>query len=137
MARPTSADSARWRRRDAEMKHVWWLLADVLLGQKIWKHWLVWRFFRRSIPPSTRKPARVSILQPILSGDPTLAECLQANLTVRSGYKLEFIWLIDSDDPTAQSLCRELAATNEHHSVQIITLPPAGQRDNPKTIKLI
>jgi ceramide glucosyltransferase len=119
------------------MKKLCWLLACALLAQKIWKHWLVWRFFQQPIPPVNREPAGVSILQPILSGDPTLAECLQANLTVRTRYRLEFIWLIDSDDPTAQTVCRELAATNGHHPVEIVTLPPPGQRDNPKTIKLI
>ena len=51
--------------------------------------------------------------------------------------RLEFIWLIDSDDPTAQTVCRELAVTHGHHPVEIVTLPPPGQRDNPKTIKLI
>jgi ceramide glucosyltransferase len=119
------------------MKKILWLLAGWLLALKIWKHWLVWRFFRRPIPPIAREPVRVSILQPILSGDPTLAQCLQANLTVQSRYQLEFVWLIDSDDPTAQTLCRELAATHQQHSVQIVALPPPGQHDNPKTIKLI
>jgi ceramide glucosyltransferase len=116
---------------------VWWVLAGALLAQKLWKHWLVWRFFRRPIPPTAREPKCVSILQPILSGDPMLAQCLHANLMVRSRYELEFIWLIDSDDPSAQTLCLELAAANEHHRVQLVTLPPPRQHDNPKTIKLI
>jgi ceramide glucosyltransferase len=119
------------------MKRLWRLLAGAMLAQKIWKHWLVWRFFRRPIPPLAREPARVSILQPILSGDPMLEECLRANLTVRSRYQLEFIWLIDSDDMVAQALCRALAAAHQQHPVQIVTLPPPGRRDNPKTIKLI
>jgi len=119
------------------MKQLWWLLAGAMLAQKIWKHWLVWRFFRRPIPRSVREPARVSILQPILSGDPTLSDCLQANLMVRSRHQLEFIWLIDSDDLVGQTLCRTLAAAHRQHPVQIVTLPPPGQRDNPKTIKLI
>lgn len=119
------------------MKQLWWLLAGAMFAQKLWKHWLVWRFFRRPIPPAGRDPACVSILQPILSGDPTLAECLQANLGLRTRYRLEFIWLIDGDDPAAQALCRELAATEPRHAVEIVTLPPPGQRDNPKMIKLI
>jgi ceramide glucosyltransferase len=119
------------------MRRVWWLLAGAMLAQKFWKHWLVWRFFRRPIPLSAREPERVSILQPILSGDPTLEECLRANLTVRSRYQLEFIWLIDSDDAVAQALCGALSAAHQQHPVQIVTLPPPGRRDNPKTIKLI
>ncbi len=119
------------------MKKLWWLLAGLMLAQKIWKHWLVWRFFRRPIPPTAREPERVSILQPILSGDPTLPGCLQANLALQTRYNLEFIWLVDSDDHAAQRLCQALAALYEQHPVQIVTLPPPGQRDNPKMIKLI
>lgn len=119
------------------MKKLWWLLAGAMLAQKIWKHWLVWRFFRRPIPPATRQPRRVSILQPILSGDPTLPDCLQANLALQTGYKLEFIWLIDRDDHIAQELCQSLAARYQPDLVRIVALPPPEQRDNPKMIKLI
>src|SRR5688500_14430854 len=105
------------------MKKLWWLLAGAMLAQKIWKHWLVWRFFRRPIPPTAREPERVSILQPILSGDPTLAECLQANLALQTRYNLEFIWLVDSDDHAAQRLCQALAVLYERHPVQIVVLP--------------
>jgi ceramide glucosyltransferase len=108
-----------------------------MLGQKIWKYWLVRRFFARPIPAPTREVARVSVLQPILSGDPTLRECLQANLAVQTRYPLEFIWLIDSDDAAAQAICAELASASQRHPVQIVSLPPPEQRDNPKTIKLI
>lgn len=100
------------------MKQLWWLLAGAMFAQKLWKHWLVWRFFRRPIRPAGRDPACVSILQPILSGNPTLAECLRANLGLRTRYRLEFIWLIDGDDPAAQALCRELAATEPRHAVE-------------------
>lgn len=119
------------------MKKLWWLLAGLMLGQKLWKHWMVRRFLRRPIPPATREPARVSILQPILSGDPTLRECLQANISVQTRYELEFIWLIDQDDAVAQALCRELAGSAPRHSIRIVELPPPSERDNPKTIKLI
>jgi ceramide glucosyltransferase len=119
------------------MKRLWWLLAGAMLAQKIWKHWLVWRFFRRPIPRSAREPERVSILQPILSGDPTLADCLRSNLAVRSRYPLEYLWLIDSDDRVGQDLCRALAAEHRQHALQIVTLPPPGRRENPKTVKLI
>jgi ceramide glucosyltransferase len=62
---------------------------------------------------------------------------LRANITVQSRYELEFIWLIDDDDEVAQRLCRQLAAAGEHHPVQIVSLPPPQEHDNPKTIKLI
>jgi ceramide glucosyltransferase len=119
------------------MKKLWWLLAGIMLAQKIWKHWLVWRFFRRPIPQPSRQPQRVSILQPILSGDPTLPDCLQANLEVQTRYNLEFIWLIDSDDLVAQELCQALAALYERYPVQIVMLAPPEQHANPKMLKLI
>lgn len=118
------------------MSKLWWLLAGSMLAQKLWRHWLVRRFFRRPIPAAVRAPALVSILQPILSGDPTLADCLRANLGAQTRYPLEFIWLVDSDDQVAQALCRQLAA-GAHRPVQIVVLPPPGGRANPKMIKLI
>ena len=119
------------------MKKLWWLLASLMLGQKIWKHWLVRRFFARPIPVPTREVARVSVLQPILSGDPTLHDCLESNLRVRTRYPLEFIWLVDSDDAAARATCAELAGANDRHPVQIVALPPPAQRANPKTVKLV
>ena len=119
------------------MKKLWWLLASLMLGQKIWKHWLVRRFFARPIPVPTREVARVSVLQPILSGDPTLRDCLESNLRVRTRYPLEFIWLVDNDDAAARATCAELAGANDRHPVQIVALPPPAQRANPKTVKLV
>lgn len=119
------------------MSKLWWTLATFMLGQKLWKHWLVWRFFRRPIPAMPLHPPRVSVLQPILSGDPTLGACLQANLHMQTRYELEWIWLVDTDDHVAQTTCAELASINPHRPVTIITLPPPAQRDNPKMIKLI
>jgi ceramide glucosyltransferase len=119
------------------MNRLWWLLAGALLAQKLWKHWLVWRFFRRPPPPNGREPALVSILQPILSGDPTLADGLHTNLTARTRYRREFIWLLDDDDHVARALCQQLAAEAHGQPIRIVTLPPPGPRDNPKTVKLI
>lgn len=119
------------------MKQLWWLFAGGVLLQKLWKQWSVWRFFRKPLPPATSEPKLVSILQPILSGDPTLGECLQANLDHQTSYRLEFIWLIDSNDPEAQRLCANLAKRQSQHTVRIVTLPPPEQRMNPKMSKLI
>ena len=118
------------------MKKLWWTLAGLMLAQKLWKYWLVRRFFARPIPPPAREVGLVSVIQPILSGDPTLGDCLAANLAARSAYELEFIWLIDDDDNAAQALCAELAAQAER-AVEIVSLPPPAERANPKTIKLV
>lgn len=118
------------------MRQIWRLLAALMLGQRIWKHWLVRRFFQRPLPAQRREPALVSILQPILSGDPTLAGCLAANLAAPSRYRREFIWLIDQGDDEAAAICQELRAAHPLQNVQIVALPPPGPRDNPKTVKL-
>src|SRR4051794_14982342 len=64
-----------------------WLL------EKGWKHRQVVRFFRQGVPARSddQIPATVSIMQPILSGDPTLAESLAANLLARSRYRREWL----------------------------------------------
>ncbi|HEY1013938.1 MAG TPA: glycosyltransferase [Herpetosiphonaceae bacterium] len=118
------------------MTWLWRIAAALLLGQRVWKHWLVRRFFRRPIPPQRREPALVSVLQPILSGDPTLRACLAANLAAPTRYRREFVWLIDQGDDEAAAICAELSAAYPAEAVQIIALPPPGPRDNPKTVKL-
>src|SRR5947209_7446760 len=64
-------------------------LAVAMLAERIWKHLMVIRFFRRPLPVVssslvTKSLPKVSILQPILSGDPTLADCLERNVRARS-----------------------------------------------------
>lgn len=99
---------------------------------------LVLRFFRRSLPEATRDVRLVSVLQPILSGDPTLPECLERNLRVKTRYPVEFVWLVDTDDTEAQRLCQEIAARHPERNVVVLVLPPpSSPRHNPKTVKLI
>lgn len=114
-------------------------LAFALLAffEKLWKFWQVLRFFNQP-PAPLRQPLRqVSILQPILSGDPTLADCLEANLRAQTGYAREFLWLVDDDDLEGQRLCQDLAARYPQQTVRLVVLPPPQERQNPKMIKLI
>lgn len=113
------------------------VLALILLLEKAWRHWLIVRFFERPLPDPTRTPYLVSILQPILSGDPTLPTCLEQNLQSQTGYRREFIYLIDADDTVAETLCARLAARFPQERVTILRLPPPNAGQNPKTIKLI
>ena len=53
-------------------------------------------------PLATEPPCLVSILQPILSGDPTLPHTLGHNVAARTMYAREFIWLVDEDDAAGQ-----------------------------------
>jgi ceramide glucosyltransferase len=119
------------------MKILRYTLALLLLGERIWKHGLVIRFFERRIPITTTSIQQVSIIQPILSGDPTLVGCLEKNLQLLSNYQLEYIWLVDSNDHEGQRICLELMQRYPRRNVQLILLPPTDARTNPKTAKLI
>ena len=109
----------------------------LMLVERVWKHWMVARFFRRPIPDAKRDLALVSILQPVLSGDPTMSACLERSLQLQSRYALELIWLADADDVEGQRICQELIARYPKRDVHLIALPPPGEGQNPKTIKLI
>ncbi len=52
-----------------------------------------------------------TVIQPILSGDPRLAEDLTANL--KNTDKMKFIWLIDKNDIIAQKVVKEILKNNE------------------------
>jgi ceramide glucosyltransferase len=118
------------------MAWLWRLLTVLLLVERLLKHLAVVRFFRQP-GPATRAPGLVSIIQPILSGDPTLAECLGRNLDARSGYRREFIWLVDTDDAEARRVCAELIASRPAAAVRVAELPPPSPEHNPKLVKLI
>jgi len=111
-------------------------LAGAAIVLLAWKHYMVLRFFRRPHPPLTQPPQLVSILQPILSGDPTLAATLDHNLRRQAAYPVEFIWLVDESDHTAQRIYDELCAQHPEQAMRLLLTPPAPQGCNPKTFKL-
>src|SRR6476660_6055332 len=113
------------------------LLAILMLAEKVWRHVTVVRFFRRPVPPPRREVRLVSILQPILSGDPTMPDCLERNLRMRTRYPLEFIWLVDDNDHEGERICRRLIARYRDRAIRLHLMPPPGERDNPKMVKLI
>ncbi|MDQ3930374.1 MAG: glycosyltransferase [Chloroflexota bacterium] len=117
-----------------------WLLGIVgwlMLLEKAWRHLLVVRFFRKPVPQATSDPELVSILQPILSGDPTMPACLERSLRLRSRYPLEYIWLVDLDDPDAQRICMDLCRKHPERDVNVVVMPPPAERQNPKMVKLV
>lgn len=118
----------------------------VVLAERILKYLLINQFFRHTSNGeavlqqqglSGEPMYRVSILQPILSGDPTLWDCLSGNLKMRTHYPTEFLWLIDDDDAVAQSECRKLLAQYPDTNARLISLPPPLDGISPKTFKLI
>jgi ceramide glucosyltransferase len=122
----------------SKIKILQYFLVILMLGERSWKHWSVVRFFEQRIPPSQSAiPQLVSILQPILSGDPTLATCLEQNIQLLSHYQLEYLWLVDSNDYEGQRICLELMQRYPRRNVQLILVSPPGKQANPKVAKLI
>ncbi len=113
-------------------------LLSLALADRAWRHLAVVRFFRRPLPPAPAGPLPlVSVIQPILSGDPALAEGLAANLRAPSAYPREFLWLVDTDDTEAQRICAGLIEALPAASVRLILLGPPAPDENPKLIKLV
>jgi ceramide glucosyltransferase len=111
--------------------------AGALLLFTAWRHWTVLRFFRRPHPAPAAPLRLVSLLQPILSGDPTLPQTLGHNLAAHTGYPREFVWLLDEDDGAGHRICRQLIANHPGVDVRLLSQPPSPQGVNPKTFKLI
>ena len=91
--------------------------------------WLAWQH-RDGVEPA---PVTVTVLQPILSGDPALEETLSHGPDHAPAAR--FVWLVDDDDPEGQRVATRLAATRA--GVQVVTGRPPQDGENPKTLKLI
>ncbi|MBL0185858.1 MAG: hypothetical protein IPP97_09025 [Candidatus Obscuribacter sp.] len=88
------------------------------------------------------KTETVTIVQPILSGDPTIWRVLADNLRFASSYQIDYIWAIDDDDKLAQSECLRVLAeyqksTPQPRPVKILSLPAAPADFSPKTFKIV
>lgn len=77
---------------------------------------------------------RLTVAQPILSGDPALESVLESALLALSG--AQFIWLIDDDDSEAAVITARVIARHPDCAVRVVvsTAPPEGV--NPKLFKL-
>jgi ceramide glucosyltransferase len=113
------------------------LIVLILCLDKMSRWWLIVRFFAKKKPETQIFEQIVSALQPILSGDPTLWQCLEENLQMQTGYELEFLWLIDTTDPEARRGCLELMSRYPQKQVRLLTFPPPPPDVNPKTFKLL
>ncbi len=95
---------------------------------------LALRVARAQAPPARATPAPTTILQPILSGDPALAEVLATNL--RALPHCRFLWLLDEDDAHAQAVTAQLCTRHPDIAIDCLVLPPAPAGHNPKMHKL-
>jgi hypothetical protein len=89
---------------------------------------LAWWMVRRTAAESWQGP--LTILQPILAGDPKLERCLHENLAGNPGVR--FVWLVDEDDAEGQEISGRLA----DERVTLLVGPPPAQGENPKIAKL-
>ncbi len=115
-------------------------LGLLLLAERGIKWLMINHFFENSkarLLTKTVETDKISILQPILSGDPTLWDCLAQNLMMKTPYQTEFIWLIDDTDPEAQIGCHQLIESYPDAKVKLISLPPSPNQISPKLFKLI
>jgi ceramide glucosyltransferase len=94
---------------------------------------LAW-WYTRAFPDRPADTSGVCVVQPVLGGDPRLAEVLADNLAALPGVR--FLWLVDEDDPAGQAACREAQAAQPTARVTVRTLPPPPPGVNPKLFKL-
>lgn len=111
------------------------ILAALYLGILLFKffsaRWVLNRAARAE-PLTVNKS--VTILQPILSGDPSLQDMLEANIIALPD--AQFFWLIDEDDQTAASISQSLCQRYPLVDIKIMSFPAAPDGVNPKSFKL-
>lgn len=78
--------------------------------------------------------AEVTIVQPLLSGDPRLPQVLATNLQTLP--EQAFLWLIDRDDAVAQQIAAALRASFPAAQINVLLCDPAPDGINPKAWKL-
>jgi ceramide glucosyltransferase len=111
------------------------LFDGVYLGLLAVKLSLAWRYASRQPRPSARPDfADVTILQPVLGGDPKLGATLAANLTALPGAR--FLWLVDHDDHLGSEAAAHARDTCPAGKVELIACPPPPVGENPKLHKL-
>lgn len=92
---------------------------------------LSWRYAARREEPAADGP--VTVLLPIVSGDPGLEDVLRRNLELTPAWA-RFVWLIDEDDAEGRRIAERLSATTDRVKVELCPPPAAGL--NPKLVKL-
>lgn len=113
------------------------LMSLLFLAERLGKYASIHAFFQQSNRQAVNSPpATVSILQPILSGDPTLWDCLAGNLAMKTDYEVEFLWLVDEEDGAGKLGCQKLIAESQKN-VRLILTPAPSDGISPKTFKLI
>lgn len=94
-------------------------------------------FFRKPRPCYVKEPRLVSIVQPILGGDPTLERCLEDNVCALKNEPVELLWYVDTDDDVGRLVCERILARHQTANVQLVLVPPPPDGVSPKMLKVI
>lgn len=78
--------------------------------------------------------SQLTIVQPILSGDPQLADTLANTLAVAADSPV--LWLVDEADPDGRRAAEEAGSRHPLAAVRIVDCPPCPAATGPKTFKL-
>lgn len=89
---------------------------------------------RRQPAAAPHRGGGVDVAQAILSGDPRLAAVLAD--TVAALPEARFLWLVDEHDVDAHRVCAEVKAAHPGVRIDVMPMPPAPDRTNPKLWKL-
>jgi ceramide glucosyltransferase len=89
---------------------------------------------RRPEPAAGPAAGRVTVVQAILAGDPTMPANLRENLANHPD--AHFVWLIDYSDAEGRRVADELAGSTAA-TVDVVLTPPAPPGTNPKVFKLV
>jgi ceramide glucosyltransferase len=89
------------------------------------------RRYAATHPEHATLDAPITILQPILGGDPFLEDALRANLANAPSSAL-FFWLVDEDDMEG----RRVTTSIDDPRIRRLLSPPPRADENPKTAKL-
>ena len=112
----------------------WWLIGGyaVLSGLRIG---LSARNWRRASTAPRGQPTQggITVMQPILSGDPALPRLLAENLATQP--EARFLWLVDTDDAVGRRICEPLVAADPDR-IEVLLCPPCPPLTNPKVYKL-
>ena len=105
--------------------------------------WLLILFFKLVIALKILRSAahdyegelhHVTVMQPILSGDPALESVLAATVEQLQG--AAFAWLVDDDDSEAARVVTRLQQRYPQQRITILSFPQVPQGINPKLFKL-
>ncbi|POP47275.1 glycosyl transferase [Superficieibacter electus] len=100
----------------------------------LFKLWFALKMLYTPAQSSPHDISDVSVMQPILSGDPALSAVLASNL--HNLPEAHFLWLLDDDDEQGWRVARALQQCHPQCDITLLRYPTAPEGWNPKLYKL-